>query len=58
MIDTPEKLSLTVARFREHGVEVALRLSVICRRSREEAIEAAMSMLPDEEISKQERDIL
>ena len=58
LIDTPEKLSLTVARFREHGVEVALRLSVICRRSREEAIEAAMSMLPDEEISKQERDIL
>lgn len=58
LIDTPEKLSLTVARFREHGVEVALRLSVICRRSREEAIEAAMSMLPDEEISKQERGIL
>lgn len=58
LIDTPEKLSSTVARFREHGVEVCLRLCVICRSSREEAIAAAMSMLPDEEISKEERGIL
>ncbi|HEX5732709.1 MAG TPA: LLM class flavin-dependent oxidoreductase [Blastocatellia bacterium] len=58
LIDTPEKLSRSVARFRECGVEVCLRLCVICRSSREEAIEAARSMLPDEEISKQERAIL
>jgi len=58
VIDTPEKLSISVAHFREHGVEVCLRLSVICRSSREEAIEAAMSMLPGEDISKQERAIL
>lgn len=58
LIDTPENLSSTVARFRERDVEVCLRLSVICRSSREKAIEAAMSMLPDEEISKQERGIL
>ena len=58
LIDTPEKLSSSVAHFRERGVEVALRLSVICRSSREKAIEAAMSMLPDEEIRKEERAIL
>jgi alkanesulfonate monooxygenase len=58
LVDTPEKLSSSVARFRERGVEVALRLSVICRSSREEAIAAAMSMLPDEDISKEERGIL
>ena len=58
VIDTPEKLSPTVSHFRQHGVEVCLRLSVICRPSRDEAIEAAIAMLPDEEISKQERAIL
>jgi alkanesulfonate monooxygenase len=58
LIDTPEKLSSTVARFREQGVEVCLRLSVICRSSREEAIKAAVSMMPDEDIGKQERGIL
>ena len=58
LIDTPEKLSRSVAHFRQRGVEVCLRLSVICRSSREKAIEAAISMLPDEEISKEERGIL
>jgi len=58
VIDTPEKLSRSVAHFRERGVEVCLRLSVICRSSREKAIEAAMSILPDEDISREERAIL
>ena len=58
LIDTPEKLSRSVAHFREGGVEVCLRLCVICRSSREEAIKAAMSMLPGEDISKEERGIL
>jgi alkanesulfonate monooxygenase len=58
LIDTPEKLSRSVAHFRERGVEVCLRLCVICRSSLEEAIEAAASMLPDESISKEERGIL
>ena len=58
LIDTPEKLSRSVAHFRERGVEVCLRLCVICRSSLEEAIEAAASMLPDENISKEERGIL
>jgi len=58
LIDTPENLSGPVAYFREHGVEVCLRLCVICRASRDDAIDAAMSMLPDENIGKQERGIL
>jgi alkanesulfonate monooxygenase len=58
LIDTPENLSDPVAYFREHGVEVCLRLCVICRASRDDAIDAAMSMLPDENIGKQERGIL
>jgi alkanesulfonate monooxygenase len=47
-----------VARIREGGIEVCLRLCVICRPTLKEAIEAAESMLPDEDISKQERGIL
>jgi alkanesulfonate monooxygenase len=58
LIDTPEKLRAAVGRFRGHGVEVGLRLCVICRPTREEAVEAARSLLPDEEIEKQERGIL
>lgn len=58
LIDTPENLRPMVSRFRERGVEVSLRLCVICRPTREEAIEAAKSMLPDEEIGKEERGIL
>src|SRR5437764_516084 len=47
--DTPDKLQARVARMREHGVEVCLRLCVICRRTREEAVRAAESLLPDDE---------
>jgi alkanesulfonate monooxygenase len=58
LIDTPEKLAPMVKPFRERGIEVCLRLCVICRPSRADAIEAARNLLPDEEISKQERSIL
>jgi alkanesulfonate monooxygenase len=58
LIDTPEKLRPMVSRFRERGVEVSLRLAIICRPTREEAIAAAKSMLPDEEIRTEERGIL
>lgn len=58
LIDTPEKLRPLVEGFRKQGVEVCLRLCVICRESREEAIEAAKALLPDEEIERQERGIL
>ena len=58
LVDTPEKLAPLVARTREHGIELCLRLCVICRPTREEAIAAAHAMLPDEETEKQERRIL
>ena len=58
LIDTPEKLGPLVRRFRERGVEVSLRLCVICRSTLEEAVRAAAAMLPDEEIGRQERAIL
>jgi alkanesulfonate monooxygenase len=58
LIDTPEKLAPVVSRFREQGTEVSLRLGIICRPTHEEAVRAGLAMLPDEEISKQERAIL
>ena len=58
LIDTPEKLRPLVGRFRDQGVEVSLRLCVICRSTLDEAIGAAEAMLPDEDISRQERAIL
>jgi alkanesulfonate monooxygenase len=58
LIDTPEKLRPLVGRYREKRVEVSLRLCVICRSTREEAIAAATAMLPNEEIGKEERGIL
>jgi alkanesulfonate monooxygenase len=58
LIDTPEKLEPVVKRFRENGVDVCLRLCVVCRPTREEAIAAAEALLPSEEIERQERRIL
>jgi alkanesulfonate monooxygenase len=58
LIDTPDKLGPQVSRFREQGIEVSLRLGIICRPTHEEAVKAGAAMLPDEEISKQERAIL
>lgn len=58
LIDTPEKLAPIVARFRQAGVEVCLRLCVVCRPTHEEALAAAHSLLPPEEIERQERRIL
>ena len=58
LIDTPEKLRPIVRHFRDNGVEVCLRLCVICRPTMEEAIAAAQALLPPEEIERQERKIL
>jgi alkanesulfonate monooxygenase len=49
LIDTPEKLRPVVAPFRERGVEVCLRLCVVCRPTREEALAAAHALLPEDE---------
>src|SRR5919202_1283513 len=58
LIDTPEKLQPVISPFREKGIEICLRLCVVCRRTRDEALAAAHALLPDEEIGRQERDIL
>jgi alkanesulfonate monooxygenase len=58
LIDTPEKLSVSVSHFRANGREVCLRLGIVCRPTHEEAVAAAESMLPSEEIGREERGIL
>lgn len=58
LIDTPEKLGPELAPFREKGVEICLRLCVVCRPTRAEALKAAQALLPDEDIGRQERNIL
>jgi alkanesulfonate monooxygenase len=46
VIDTPETLEPAVARFRERGIGVCLRLGMVCRSTREEAAAVAASLLP------------
>ena len=58
LIDTPEKLAPIVSRFRDTGVDVCLRLCVICRPTMDEALAATQALLPPEEIERQERKIL
>jgi len=58
LIDTPEKLSPVVSHFRANGVEVCLRLCVVCRPTHEEALAAAAALLPSEEVGREERGIL
>jgi alkanesulfonate monooxygenase len=58
LIDTPETLRPQVAMMREAGTEVCLRLCVVCRPTREEALQAALALLPDEKIGREERAIL
>lgn len=58
LIDTPENLRAQVAEFRAKGIEVSLRLCLICRPTREEAIAAANALKPDKQIEQEERGIL
>jgi alkanesulfonate monooxygenase len=46
VIDTPEKLQPAVARVRAKGINVCLRLGLICRPSRDEAFSVAEALLP------------
>ena len=48
VIDTPEKLAPVVARIRARGIGVCLRLALMCRPTREEAINAVEALLPDD----------
>ena len=58
LIDTPEKLAPVVARVRERGKEVCLRLGIVCRATHDEAVAAAKALLPDEQTEREERGIL
>lgn len=53
--DNPDKLRPTVARVREQGLEVCLRMCVLCKPTREEATSVAQSLLPHGEIAQEER---
>jgi len=46
--DTPEKLQPIVARARARGIRICLRLGLICRPTREEAVDAAEALLPED----------
>lgn len=52
VVDTPEKLAPAVSRMRAHGLRVCLRLGLICRPTREEAIAVAESILPEDKREK------
>ena len=55
--DTPEHLQAAVARTRELGIEVCLRMCVICRPTREEAVDAAESLMPQDDLGQYERSV-
>ncbi|HVG18489.1 MAG TPA: LLM class flavin-dependent oxidoreductase [Blastocatellia bacterium] len=55
--DSPDKLQPSVARLRQSGVEVCLRMCVLCRPSREEAISVAESLLPEHYNPRHERSV-
>ena len=46
---SPEQLQLRTALARSRGLEVGVNFYVVCRPTREEAIEVARSLLPDDE---------
>jgi alkanesulfonate monooxygenase len=55
--DDPSKLRTSVACLRQMGVEVCLRMGVLCRPTRKEAIKVAESILPNHIDPKRERSI-
>lgn len=58
LVDSPERVRPFAERANEHGVELCLRLCVVCRETREAALEAAEALIPSEDIGKRERRIL
>ncbi|HWN11939.1 MAG TPA: LLM class flavin-dependent oxidoreductase [Pyrinomonadaceae bacterium] len=48
VVDTPEKLKPVVSGIRASGIEVCLRLCLLCRPTREEAYRAALELLPED----------
>jgi alkanesulfonate monooxygenase len=58
LIDTPEKLKPIISSIQESGKEVCLRLSIICRSTKEEAIEAAEALKENPQTVKKVRHFL
>ena len=58
VIDTPESLAPIMSRARACGVEMGLRLAVVCRPTREEAVRAAQRLRSDDESVRQVRSFL
>jgi alkanesulfonate monooxygenase len=52
VVDTPEKLVPAVSRMRIAGINVCLRLGLICRPTRAEAVDVAKSILPEDRHEK------
>jgi alkanesulfonate monooxygenase len=46
--ETPEKLQPLVSRVQERGIRICLRLGLICRPTRDEAVSAAEALLPED----------
>jgi alkanesulfonate monooxygenase len=55
VIDTPEKLRAQVLSAREGGIEVCLRLCIVCRPTREEAVRFLETLLPDDDTNARAR---
>lgn len=53
--DNPAKLQSSVARIRQLGLEVCLRVCILCRESREEAIQVVESLVPEQANPRHER---
>lgn len=49
VVDTPEKLEPAVARARACGIAVCLRMCLVCRPTRAEAIQVVEDLLPDDQ---------
>jgi alkanesulfonate monooxygenase len=55
--DRPDKLKPAVTQLRQQGIEVCLRICVLCRPSRDEAIQIAESLMPAEVNLRHERSV-
>ena len=56
--DTPETVSAATARARGRGVEICLRLGIVCRPTREEAVETARALLPESGVGSQKESVI
>lgn len=54
VVDTPEKVAPHAARARSNGIGVCLRLCIICRPTREEAVAVMDGLLADDAVRRRE----